>query len=144
LDGGQRQLRTEFLRFKGYRLPTLEEWSVAFRAGAATDYSFGSDVGLLGQYAWYFSNARSDGQHRVHRVGLLKPNEFGVWDMGGNAWEWVSDPADSGSSFVCGGSCDNDPLDLRVSRPPGKLGNATLEHRIGFRIVRTLAAEPAR
>ncbi len=138
---GRWKLRDDFLQRTGYRLPTLEEWLAACRAGGITDYSFGSDVSLLGGYAWYFGNSRSDGQHRVQPVGLLKPNELGVWDIYGNVWEWASDPADSDASFLCGGSCDNDPLDLRATRPIGKVVNYTREHRIGFRIARTLAPD---
>lgn len=138
---GRWKLRDDFLQRAGYRLPTLEEWLATCRAGGTTDYSFGSDVSLLGGYAWYFANSRSDGQHRVQPVGSLKPNELGVWDICGNVWEWASDPADSDASFLCGGSCDNDPLDLRATRPIGKVVNYTREHRIGFRIARTLAPD---
>ena len=63
------------------------EWEYACRAGTDTRFGFGEGEELLGKYAWWFGNSLS----RSHAVGLLKPNDLGVFDMHGNAWEWVSD-----------------------------------------------------
>ncbi len=71
----------------GYRLLTEAEWEYACRAGSETDFSFGSDGGALGDYAWYSLNS----DNKSHPVALKKPNAFGLYDMHGNAGEWVWD-----------------------------------------------------
>ena len=70
-----------------YRLPTEAEWEYAARAGSSTAYSFGNDPGALDQYAWYEDNS----EEKLHAVGLKKPNAFQLYDMHGNAAEWVLD-----------------------------------------------------
>jgi formylglycine-generating enzyme required for sulfatase activity len=45
--------------------------------------------GLLPRYGWYQKN----GENRAWPVGRLRPSELGLFDMLGNALEWVEDPA---------------------------------------------------
>ncbi|MCP4251602.1 MAG: formylglycine-generating enzyme family protein [bacterium] len=69
-----------------YRLPTEAEWEYACRAGSKTQFCFGDNVAELSLYGWH-----SGANGRASRVGLLKPNSLGIYDMHGNAFEWVSD-----------------------------------------------------
>ncbi|MEZ6093193.1 MAG: formylglycine-generating enzyme family protein [Pirellulaceae bacterium] len=70
-----------------YRLPTEAEWEYACRAGTTTKYYFGDDDDELENHAWYYDN--SDDER--HPVGELEPNPWGLYDMYGNAAEWVLD-----------------------------------------------------
>lgn len=68
----------------GYRLPTEAEWEYACRAGSVTLYSLGDDEeDLLGKYAWFQANASS----QSHPIGLLRPNDWGFFDLHGNVWK---------------------------------------------------------
>lgn len=70
-----------------YRIPTEAEWEYAARAGADTEYSFGDDSELLGEYAWYEDNSAGD----LHPVGKKKCNTWGLYDTHGLVLEWTSD-----------------------------------------------------
>src|SRR5262249_12604334 len=48
---------------------------------------YGGGDDLLDHYGWYARNAPG----RAARVGSLKPNDLGLFDMLGNAWEWCHD-----------------------------------------------------
>ena len=67
---------------KSYRLPTEAEWEYAARAGSTTPYWRGNDVGT--------GNARC-AECGGKPVGSFPPNAFGLYDMAGNAAEWVED-----------------------------------------------------
>jgi formylglycine-generating enzyme required for sulfatase activity len=71
----------------GYRLPTEAEWEYACRAGAETLYFSGDDEARLKEVAWTAANRQAFPQP----VATRKANPFGLYDMHGNAWEWVHD-----------------------------------------------------
>ena len=76
---------------KAYSLPTEAEWEYACLSGATTKYHFGDDPTELGKYAWFKQNACYVNEKYAHQVAQKLPNQFGLYDMHGNVWEWCSD-----------------------------------------------------
>jgi hypothetical protein len=72
---------------QGYRLPTAAEMEYAIRAGAVTSRFFGETEDLLPKYSWYMKNA----QQLTWPVGILKPNDFGLFDVQGNVFNWCQE-----------------------------------------------------
>ena len=77
---------------RNVRLPTEAQWEYACRAGSKTRFYYGDDpdYSKLGDYAWYSKNAADGGEKYAHPVGLKKPNDWGLYDMHGNVWQWCS------------------------------------------------------
>ncbi len=75
---------TDYLLRRGYRLPTEAEWEYACRSGSQTSRYYGLSVKLLPKYAWFQDNS----DHLASPVGTKKPNDYGLFDMLGNAWQW--------------------------------------------------------
>jgi serine/threonine protein kinase len=91
---GRLEAAPDSLRRMGYRLPTLEEWELACRAGSKTEWCCGeADEELIGKYAWWNGNSGTTGVRRSWPVGILKPNDWGLFDMHGNESEWCQDLA---------------------------------------------------
>jgi formylglycine-generating enzyme required for sulfatase activity len=137
-----------------YRLLTEAQWEYAARGGRQTRWSFHDDEAQLKDHAWYGINS----QDKTQEVGQKKPNDFGLFDMHGNVWEWVRDcyveydkSSRDGSSAPDSENCprvlrggawdDKNPKDLRSAQrfgyPPG-----FRYITFGFRVARSLS--PAR
>ena len=139
---------------EGYRLPTESEWEYAARAGTQTAFYNGgiTEEGWekdknLDSIGWYSSNSGK----RTHKVGKKPTNDWGLYDMSGNVWEWtwdwlgdyptsrVRDPLgpENGSLRVYrGGGWDST---ARYSRSASRERGipSIRDHALGFRLVRS-------
>jgi formylglycine-generating enzyme required for sulfatase activity len=79
-----------------YRLPTEAEWEYAAKAGSTTRYWWGDEVRQADK-VWANCDgcgSQWDGQQTAP-VGSFTANGFGIYDMTGNAGEWVEDCTDA-------------------------------------------------
>lgn len=70
-----------------FRLPTYTEWRVAARGESQQEYQYGDDPAALGSYGWFIENS----QRQLHKGGLLRESESGLFDLHGNVAEWCED-----------------------------------------------------
>lgn len=140
----------------GYRLPTEAEWEYAYRAGTTTalhnnanlaDCTSDENGDAIG---WNANNSSST----VHFVGGKLANNWGIYDMAGNVWEWTNDFWDAQSAYnsaaaidpwgqteqakrIIRGGSSNDPVSSMRAATRGSVEPLDKSHPIGFRCVRT-------
>lgn len=145
-----------------YGLPSEAEWEYAARANSQTPYPFGESIGNICDFANGADLATDfvdrndtcfDGFGReTAPVRSFAPNEFGLYDMLGNVWEWTEDcwtssyigASNNGSARVdgdCtqrvlrGGSWGSYPDSLRSATRYG-VDARYRGHEVGIRVVR--------
>ncbi len=123
-------------------LPTEAQWEYAARAGSSGEFPW-ENPSDINRFAWHEGNAHG----KVHSVGSRTANTYGLYDLNGNVWEWVSDwfgtydfsaqdnpqgPNDGDFKVLRGGSAN---FNATVLRPAyrSKEGPTKKSNYIGFR-----------
>jgi formylglycine-generating enzyme required for sulfatase activity len=140
---------------KPYRLLSEAEWEYACRAGTETAYAFGD---AITKAQARFSEGDWGSAGSTVEVGAFPANDFGIYDMHGNVWEWCEDSwnesyagkpesliqtgdawtaGDGNHRVLRGGSWYFNPQDLRAARRNWDDTEDRIDI-IGFRVARTL------
>ena len=82
------KLKANYLQAVGLSVANGSGVRIAIRAGSTTSRYYGETDELLGHYAWYTKNTGD----RLQRVGMKKPNDFGLFDVQGNCFTWCQEP----------------------------------------------------
>jgi formylglycine-generating enzyme required for sulfatase activity len=102
----------------GYRIPTKAEWVWAALGANDTNRRFfsGSSIASVQDTAWYIDNAGN----KTHPIGLMKPNDLGIYDMSGNVYEMCIE----GKNTLKDGIVNNPYKDNYSITPMGMIGGA--------------------
>jgi formylglycine-generating enzyme required for sulfatase activity len=144
---------------QAWHLPSEAEWEYAARAGTKTTYSWGDQPPVCDTQAANGAQFTDCKEKAPLKVGSFKPNPLRLYDVHGNALEWVEDcwegdykdaPVDGsarqgcdadGSRVLRGGSWDDDPQWLRSAFRFTNT-HANRNSSVGFRAARTINPLP--
>lgn len=136
------KLPADYAKRTGYRLPTSAEWECCCRAGSTTRFTFGSDPAMLDYFSWHGANSK----RQLQPVAMLKPNNLGLFDIHGLAFEWTANEIyyskDEQEWIYRGSSRFHEVEDHAISQP-GVTANRPnfVDNQMGMRIVRTMPGE---
>ena len=128
---------TAYAKWVGKRLPAEAEWEFAARGGlVGKEFPWGDSEAVARDYANYDGTGGKDKWEYCAPVGSFKPNGYGLYDMGGNVWEWCQDRYDSDktSRILRGGSWYGNTVSLRAAFRFGN-GPSNAGISYGFRCV---------
>jgi len=123
--------RLKSLTGKNFRMLTEAEWEYAARGGNRSREFKYSGSNILDDVGWYEGNSSGS----THEVGLLDPNELGLYDMSGNVFEWCLDWYGSYESIAQDNPSGPSSGSERVIRGGCWGPNSTRECRVSSRCV---------
>lgn len=138
-----------YCHWAAVRLPTLDEWEVASRAGSNAAYFWGDDRAEIKKYAniWYGRNHltadSSDGYMYTSPVASFAPNPWGLYDMYGNVFEFCAGelpgkPVNKNVAHARGGSwwCSKNACNFFNSYDIGRVSVHASFSNQGFRVAK--------
>ena len=121
-----------YAAWAGKRLPTEKEWEKAARGGLeGKKYPWGDSIDAT-KANYDFNVGDTD------KVRQYPANDYGLYDMAGNVWEWCDDAYDADSRVLRGGSWLDSAQFVRVSARGSSTPTFTSSY-IGFRCAKDVA-----